>query len=447
MRVEIVNIDSITSTDRHREDMGDLHELARSIKEKGLIQPLAVQDPEGAGIEGYTLLAGGRRLEACKIAGLRDIPVRVYDETLSELERKSIELEENIRRKDLEFQEEVNLQREIHNLQVAIHGPKIGPTRTDLEDAILPEGHSMRDTAKLMGRDITTVSRDIKLANAMEEFPDLDWDKCKNKAEAQKLLARTEEMMIRKVLAERATSVLSKKKSKLADRYVVGDFFELVKNVPDGSMDLAEVDPPFAVGLPDIKKSFSENIDSKYNEIAGPDYPDFLERVVTECWRVMNDHSWLIFWFGPEPWFEVVFNAIIKQGFQCRRMPGIWLKTNVSGQTFQPDMYLGNKYEMFFYAYKGDATININKRGRSNVFEFPVIPPQKKIHPTEKSVPLMEEILNVFAYEGCRVLVPFAGGGNTIRAADHLKMDAIGYDLTSEAKDGYVARLVEEGLL
>ena len=444
MKVDIININHIASAGRIREDLGDLNELARSIKDKGLIQPIAV---ESHGDNTYTLLAGGRRLEACRMVSMAEIPVRIYDGPLSDLERRSIELEENVRRKDLEFQEEVNLQREIHNLQVAIHGEKFGPARTDLEHALLPEGHSMRDTAKLLDRDVSTVSRDIKLANAMDELPDLGWDKCKNKAEAQKLLARTEEMMIRKVLAERATSVLSKKKSKLADRYIVGDFFELVKKVPNASMDLVEVDPPYGIALPDIKGNINENIDSKYNEVSGPDYPDFLERLMAECWRVMNDHSWLIFWFGPEPWFEVVFNAIIKQGFKCRRMPAIWLKTGTGGQTRQPDIYLGNMYEMFFYAYKGDATINLDKRGKPNVFMSSVIPPQKKIHPTEKPVELMKDILQTFAYEGDRGLVPFAGGGNTLRAANHLKMDFIGYDLGKEYKDGYVMRLVEEGLI
>jgi len=444
MRVDIIPIELVGCANRFREDLGDIDALSRSIKEKGLIQPLAVQVLHDGT---YSLLAGGRRLEACKAAGFDQVPVRIYDEDLSDLQRRSIELEENIQRKDLGFQEEVNLQREIHNLQVAIHGPKIAGERTDLPGGEPVEGHSLRDTASLLGRSPGAVSMDIKLANTMEQFPDLEWDKCKNKSEAMKLMNKTEEIIIRAVLSKRAVEAGKKKKTKFADLYLVGDFFELVTRVPDRTMDLVEVDPPYGIDLTNVKNNISENISSWYNEVSAQEYPEFLKHVVAECWRIMNDHSWLIFWFGPEPWFEVVYQLLTKQGFQTRRMPGLWIKQGVGGQTRQPDVYLGSLYEMFFYAYKGDATININKRGRSNLFTHTVVPSQRKIHPTERPIPLMEDILSTFAYEGARVYVPFAGSGNTLRAAINLNMSPIGCDLAKEGKDGYVIRLMEDGLI
>lgn len=443
MRVEIVSVEQITGGDRHRKDMGDVHELARSIKDKGLIQPLAVQD---MGEDTYYLLAGGRRLEACRIAGVDRVPVRVYDESLTDLERESIELEENLRRKDLTFQEEVDAQRRIHNLQVAIHGQK-APTRSDLEHAVVSEGHSMRDTAELLDRSPSSVSQDIKLAEAMIQLPDLGWDKCKNKSEAMKLLNRVEETAIREELTKRALASSKRKDTKLADLYMVGDFFELVQNVPTGLMDIVEVDPPYGIDLPNIKDNVEMGLDTAYTEIPEKEYLAFLERTIEECWRIMNDHSWLIFWFAPEPWFEDVFTTIQRQGFKVRRMPAIWLKSGVGGQTRQPDIYLGNKYEMFFYAYKGDATIHIDKRGRSNVFEHAVVPSQFKIHETERPVPLMEDILSTFAYEGARLYVPFCGSGNTLRAGLNLNLSPLGCDNSQEHKDAYVLRLVADGLI
>ena len=436
MKVDIIDINLIDPGERAREDLGDINGLAKSIREKGLIQPIAVH-AEG---DAFQLLAGGRRLAACKLAKMVRIPVRIYDKPMSELERKSIELEENLRRKDLTFQEEVNLQRDINNLQIAIRGVKIPGARTDLGQE--SSGHSVADTAALLGRDTEGVRRDIKLAEAMEHFPGLGWDKCKNKAEAVRLMARTEESIIRAELAKRATSALSKEKSELANRYIVGDFFEFVKKVPDGVMDLVEVDPPFAIDLPEVKNNFSENVNSWYNEVPSADYSAFLDKLVTECWRVMNERSWLVFWFAPEPWFDVVFSTLIKHGFQGRRMTAKWVKTGTPGQTRNPEKNLGNAVEEFFYMRKGDASINMNKRGRSNVFDFPVVPAQRKVHPTEKPIPLMKEILNTFAYPGNRILVPFAGSGNTILAALELQMDAIGYDLAKEGKDGYILKLM-----
>jgi len=444
MRVEIVNIDSITVADRHRKDLGDLHELARSIKEKGLIQPIAVED---TGDNTYDLLAGGRRLGACRLAEISTIPVRVYESGLSTLERKSIELEENIRRKDLEYQEEVNLKRDIHNLQVQIHGEKFGGARTDLEHALVSEGHSMRDTAELLGEALSTTSQDIKLAEAMVMMPELGLDKCKNKSEALKLLNRAEEVAIRAELATRMMTTTKRKNIKLADLYMVGDFFELVQNVPSGIMDIVEVDPPYAINLPTIKDSIEMNLDTSYAEIPEYEYAAFLERVIGECWRIMNDHSWLIFWFAPEPWFEVVFQTLMRQGFRGRRMTAKWVKSGVGGQSRQPDIYLSNLTEEFFYVYKGDATINIERRGRNNVFPYSVVSSQNKIHDTERPVPLMEDVLSTFAYEGARLFVPFAGSGNTLRAGMNLNMSPLGCDKGQEYKDAYVLRLAEEGLI
>ena len=111
----------------------------------------------------YILLAGGRRFDAARLAEIEEIPVRIYTKVLDDLEMRSIELEENIQRKDLDFIEDCNLKREIHRLHIAIHGAKVSTS----PDA---SGWSMRDTANLIGRDHKTVSMDIKLADAVEGF-------------------------------------------------------------------------------------------------------------------------------------------------------------------------------------------------------------------------------------------------------------------------------------
>jgi ParB family chromosome partitioning protein len=57
---------------RHRRDMGDLASLARSIRDIGLLHPITVS-------QDGLLLAGGRRLEACKMLGWQDIPVTIVE--------------------------------------------------------------------------------------------------------------------------------------------------------------------------------------------------------------------------------------------------------------------------------------------------------------------------------------------------------------------------------
>lgn len=86
-------LDDIRIETRRREHLGDIDALAASLDRYGLIQPIVV-DAE------HRLIAGGRRLLAARFLGWTEIDVRAYGD-LSEAERREIELEENLRRKDL----------------------------------------------------------------------------------------------------------------------------------------------------------------------------------------------------------------------------------------------------------------------------------------------------------------------------------------------------------
>lgn len=90
---ELRAINTITVGHRRRTGAGDLVDLARSIQKYGLLHPVVIDDTG-------TLVAGERRLRACQHIGWTDIPVRSIG-TLSASELHVIELEENIRRKDL----------------------------------------------------------------------------------------------------------------------------------------------------------------------------------------------------------------------------------------------------------------------------------------------------------------------------------------------------------
>ena len=66
----ILPIEQITVGERHRRDMGDIDGLARSIAEIGLLNTITVD-------ENGRLLAGARRLAACKRLGLAHVEVRI----------------------------------------------------------------------------------------------------------------------------------------------------------------------------------------------------------------------------------------------------------------------------------------------------------------------------------------------------------------------------------
>ena len=93
----LVDIDRIRLADRIRRDYGDVAELAADIAENGLIQPPLVT-PE------LLLIAGERRLRACKSLGWKQLEVRVMP-VRDAVHLLRLEVSENENRKDFTFSE------------------------------------------------------------------------------------------------------------------------------------------------------------------------------------------------------------------------------------------------------------------------------------------------------------------------------------------------------
>ena len=92
-------------SDNPRKDLGDLSELAASIKASGVLQNLTVvpDEPDNPDTD-YTIIIGHRRYAAAKIAGLTELPCIVVE--MSEREQLQTMLVENMQRSDLNFFEE-----------------------------------------------------------------------------------------------------------------------------------------------------------------------------------------------------------------------------------------------------------------------------------------------------------------------------------------------------
>ena len=88
----LVDIDKIAVGDRIRKDFGDIEELADDIRENGLINPPTINKE-------YVLLAGERRLRACKLLGWTQIEVHMLD-TKDEAHDLAVEMSENNMRRN-----------------------------------------------------------------------------------------------------------------------------------------------------------------------------------------------------------------------------------------------------------------------------------------------------------------------------------------------------------
>lgn len=428
-KVGMIPVDSIVVNERARQEMGDLNGLEESIKESGLIAPLAVKT-NGDGT--YILLAGERRLTVLRNNKVDTIPARIYEEELSNLQIKVIEKSENFYRKDMEYYEFDKLTLEIHQMQQELHGVAVpGPGSS---------GWGTRDTAEMLGaKSPAMVTEAVKRAQAREAFPEL-FENCKTASDASKVLKKVDEALVKQVIAQKLETQQSNSNlHDLAKRFIIKDFFEGVKEIPDGIMHLVEIDPPYAIDLNAKKKKDGESkyILEDYNEVDRDTYCDFMSKVFTESYRVMAPHSWLICWFAPHPWFEHVYKGLKAAGFDSTRMCGIWTK-GTSGQSMNPSTRLANTYEMFFYAWKGQPALN--KAGRGNDFHFSPVPAQQKTHPTERPIELMEEIYSTFAFSGSRILIPFLGSGNGLLAANKLGMSAVGFELSKGYKDSFLVK-------
>ena len=413
-----IPIDKIIVKDRAREDMGDINQLIQSLKEKGLIQPIAID-------QDFNLLAGGRRFVAATKLGWDSIPalVKQIDAPVDALE---IELFENIHRKDLTWQEEARLYKAIDALQREKHGDDWGQSK-------------MGD---LMNVSLGLVNRKLQVADILENIPMLD--SCKTEDDLLKAMKKMEEAVVIKEMKRRheeGTGDISDAVRFAATHYNIGDCFAGMDALSNTVVRFIEVDPPYGIDLERSKKRTTDQKEDlkAYSEIDMEEYIDFLTKIASETFRVAAKDCWMVFWYGPT-WHAEVYDALTKAGWLVDDIPGIWSKG--TGQTMQPNMYLARTYEPFFICRKGSVVIR--NQGRSNVFVYPPVPPRQKYHPTQRPLELMEEIIQTFAYPGTIAMVPFLGSGVTLRALYKQSMNGFGWDLDEKLKDRFLLSVAKD---
>lgn len=415
-----------------RQELGDIAGLAKQIADQGLLQPIMLNTAK-------KVVFGRRRLEAVKSLGWPTIPaiIRVDAEELPEREA---ELIENLARKDHTWWERAQLEERIFRLKKEKN----------------PDW-SNREQAEYLGESHTSVNRQRELAAAIEVVPDLK--EADNASQAWKVYSRLKEDVVLSAMKAKAKADISDKvgeaksgvkvKSKylaIAEKgYVVGDTITALQKHRPGSMHFAEVDPPYGV---ELNKRKSRNVNDNavlYQEVDAKVYPQFLLQTALGTYNALAEDAFCVWWFGPT-WDREVRDVLREVGFAVSDVYAVWTK-GTAGQTASPDTHLGNACEFFYYARKGSP--KLAKPGRSNEFAFKPVPPSQKIHPTEKPLELMQEIVDTFCYPGQRILVPFLGSGVTLRAAFSRGCTGWGWDLEEINKgrfEGRVAEDVEKGI-
>lgn len=204
--------------------VSSLEELAASIKEYGVLQPINVRK---VGADGYELVSGERRLRATKLAGINQIPAVVIE--VVEQDSAVMALIENLQREDLNFIEEAE---GYYNL-------------------ITDHGMTQEELAKKVGKKQSTIANKLRLlklnkeiknkiiehnlterhARALLKLPDVSMqEKVLNKIIKKSLNVKKTEELIDKMLNEIAAAKEEPVKKRIKGKINYNIYINTIKN-------------------------------------------------------------------------------------------------------------------------------------------------------------------------------------------------------------------------
>lgn len=203
----------------------------------------------------------------------------------------------------------------------------------------------------------------------------------------------------------------------------LGDSYELIKNIPDKSIDLVIIDPPylfdnFGGGCFGNERKNSRKELEKIRR--GFDYS-----IIDELKRVMKKTN--IYIFCSKAQLKDYFNIFAEENTDLL----VWHKTN-------PIPAIANNYlsdlEYCFFAREKGIEVHCNYQTSSKMYESPMNKKDKEKykHPTIKPLPLIKKLIQNSSNKGDIILDCFSGSGTTCVAAKELDRQFIGIEIDSE---------------
>lgn len=405
-----IEVASIIVEERFRQEYGDIASLAENIRQEGLLQPLVIDDT-------HRLLAGGRRYQAIKSLGWERVDCH-YIYELDDVSRRRIELAENIHRKDLTWQEAAKLTKEIQRLAIIDSGITEQQVQNiDPQNPHVQTDFSTRTLAEIRGVSPMTIVRDLRLANALDIMPSLEAESSQTNA-----LRKIDRMMED---IERALELRAKKREveALQDYIKEGDSTSLILNVESNSVDCIITDPPYGTG------NLDGNVYKYREEKNYDDSPEatlaLLRSLGPELRRVLRPDGHLWAFFGPSLW-EPTLTIWKSSGFELSNIIAIWHKSGGATGTVNWDYDLAPDWEPILLAHNRERKLS-SKHGAT--FIFPPDLGAARLHPNQKPVGLIKEMVTLSTRPGDLVLDPFAGSGATAVACKELGRRFIVFDV------------------
>jgi len=226
---------------------------------------------------------------------------------------------------------------------------------------------------------------------------------------------------------------------------IQGDCLEVMKEIPDKSIDCIITDPPYNISKendnrdrsklnsPIMRRKKSLNYDfGEWDNMERQDFLDFTKKWLRECCRVLKDGGAFISFFNKE---DISYLGWVSNEFDIRTRTIIcWHKTNPV-PSFRKVNYL-SACEYIWIGSKGKKPWVFNFKQQKEMHNFFETPNKssygKTKHPTEKPESLMEHLIQIHTKEEAVVLDPFLGSGTTAVACLKLNRKFIGIEKEEE---------------
>lgn len=394
MKVAITAIK--VSRERLREDNGDLESLAVSLLKFGQLQPIIVD----ANME---LADGYRRMNAAAMNGWTEVEVIVRDQ-MDELDLREVELEANIARKDMTWQERVKSVAELDRLR-----------------RVKDPNWTQEQTGAVAGLQRTRVTEAIQLDRMMKVFPEL--------ADAKDINQAKSWMQAKAGLVTRKLAVdASPDYGELEKKVILGDSVEVIKSIPDHSFHAIITDPPFGI-------NYDKRTEGEVGQLTSyVDDENSYRRLLSmapDLYRVVRPNGWLI-WFLGISWYERARDCFRAAGWTVDEIPLIWNRSGGRTFTTRPDRYFTRGYDIALHCLKGDP--QIVQRGKSNVLTIEPVSQSERELLVERPVELYTELIRRLTVPGETVADFFCGSGSCAAAAASLQRDFFTVELSPERR-------------
>lgn len=408
-------------------------DLERSIAKVGLLNPIII-DRESR------LKAGERRLSACKALGHKDIAVR-FIENLSPVEAQIVELEENLNRVDLEWQDQVAAVSRIHNLY-----REMDPDWTQAETG---EQISLSQGTIAMYLRVSAEMVMDRVANAgtvREAWGIIQRKDSREHGEAlAELLEDADDVLGGEAAVEGelqlgaepghiSSPFVQPKVAPPVDPIRVENFLEWAPDYKGRKFNLIHCDFPYGIQFaagPQGKGLEPGEIYDDSPEV----YWTLLDCLCLNIDKVMSVSAHLMFWCSAEHNIQVRTRetfARLAPSIEFQKFPLIWLKSDNAGIASDSRRNPRHIYETCLLASRGRRQI---VKIVSDAYSAPT---DKRLHISTKPEPMLRYFMGMLVDENTSLFDPTAGSGAALRAADELGAKTV-FGLEIDAKAAEVA--------